>query len=257
MTELTPPLQTTKFKRSRIVLEDGAPVHPLLALSVSSDGGLMIDLSRYAPATHYRYGVVDVPAGEGSFQAEIRKGQSSWAVGVVAPKLHYHRSGFISLNATEHLERHGAQGTPFSELGPGHSHTFSFIARYPFMWAPVERRASDLVFTPSHPPETITIAGHVGPTSNLKPVELAGNPAAITMEQEDGTLVPTVIARFDSPDPSYYVWIELYADREFGSSDEPGLVLYCFDPVDAADLTTPSEMVGVWSVPAAEAEPAA
>lgn len=253
MTDPGPPLQATKFKRTRIVLGDGPLVRPLLALSVSSDGGLILDLSRYAPAKHYRYGVVDVPAGEGSFRAEIRREQSSWSVGTVAPKLHYHRSGFISLNATEHLQRQGTQGTPFSRLGPGHSHVFSFAARHPFTWAPVERRASDLVFTSSRRPETITIAGHVGPTSNLKPVGLTANPAAITVEQEDGTLVPTLIARFDLPDPRFYLWTELYADREFGSGDEPGLILYAFDPVDAANLTTPSEMVGVWSVPAAEA----
>lgn len=241
------------FKRTRIVLQDGEHVHPMLALSVSRDGGLMLDLCKYAPFEHYRYGVVDVPAGEGSFEAEIRKDEASWAVGAVAPKLHYHRSGFISLNATQQLERQGAQGTPIGKIGPGHRHAFSFIARHPFAWTPVPPRATDLVFTPSQPPKTITIAGHIGPASNMKPVELTGNPVALMMVQEDDTtVVPTVIARFDAGDPSYYVWIELHADREFGSGDDPGAILYAFDPIDGADTTTPSEMVGVWSVPATE-----
>lgn len=223
-------------------------MRPLLALSVSTDGGLMLDLCRYAPLEHFRYGVVDVPAGEGSFQAEIRKSEASWAIGTVAPKLHYHRSGFISLDATERLERQGAQGTPVSEIGPGHRHAFSFIARHPLAWTPVPPRPRDLVFSASRPPETITIAGHIGPVSNMQPVELPGNPVALMMEQENGTIIPTVIARFDSDNPSYYVWVELHADREFGSGDDPGLILYAFDPIDGADTSTASEMVGVWSV---------
>jgi hypothetical protein len=229
----------------------------MLALSVSKEGGLMLDLCKYAPVEYFRYGVVDVPAGEGSFEAQIRREEASWAVGAVAPKLHYHRSGFISLNATEQLERQSASGTPLRDIGPGHRHAFSFSARHPFAWTPVAPRASDLVFTPSRPPATITIAGHIGPTSNLKPVEMTGNPSAVTIEYDNGTLVPTVIARFESADPSYYVWIELHADREFGSSGDPGLVLYAFDPLSGADLTTPSEMVGVWSVPAADYSAAA
>lgn len=240
------------FKRTRIVLAEGDVVHPMLALSVSKDGGLMLDLCRYAPFEHYRYGVVDVPAGDGSLEAQIRKEQASWALGTVAPKLHYHRSGLISLNATERLERQGVQGTPFGEIGPGHRHAFSFTARHPFAWSPVESRASDLVFTPSRAPETITIAGHTGPTNNLKRTEMTGNPSAVSIEYDDGTVVPTVIARFDSADPSYYVWIEVHADREFGSGPDPGLILYAFDPVEGADTTTPSTMVGVWSVSAAE-----
>jgi hypothetical protein len=240
------------FKRTRVVLTDaGGAVHPMLALSASKDGGLMLDLCKYAPFEHYRYGVVDVPSGEGSFEAKIRRDEASWAVGSVAPKLHYHRSGFISLNATERLERQGIQGTPIGAIGPGHRHAFSFIARHPFAWAPVPARKTDLVFTASRAPETITIAGHVGPATNLKPVDLPGNPAAMMMEQEDGRVVPTIVARFDSDAANYYVWIELHVDREFGSGDEPGLILYTFDPIDGADTTTPSAMVGVWSMSAA------
>lgn len=240
------------FKRTRIVLVNGDGVYPMLALSVSKDGGLMLDLCKYAPFGHYRYGVVDVPAGNGSLAAQIRNDEASWAIGAVAPKLHYHRSGFISLNATERLERQGTPGTPIGEIGPGHRHAFSFSARHPFAWTPVPSRKTDLVFNASRPPETITIAGHIGPTSNLKPVELTGNPVAMMMEQENGTVIPTIIARFDSANPSYYVWIELHADREFGSGDDPGVILYAFDPVDGADTTTPSTMVGVWAISAVE-----
>jgi hypothetical protein len=242
-------MATRPFKRSRIVLQDGDVVRPLLALSVSSDGGLMLDLSRYAPMQHYRYGVLDVPGGAGSWQAPLREDEATWAV-AEAPKLHYHRSGFVSLNATDRLERQSIHATPIEALGPNHKHVFSFIARHPRAWSATTKRATDLLFIPSAWPETITIAGYIGPVSNLKPVALPANPAPLMMEQEDGTVIPTVVARLDSAD--YYVWIELHPNREFGSGDDPGAILYSFDPVAAADHTKPAEVLGVWSVPAAD-----
>jgi hypothetical protein len=75
----------TRFKRTRIVLQDGEFVRPMLALGISSDGGLMLDLSNCAPTEHYRYGVVDVPAGEGSFLAAVREDEATSSVRV-APK---------------------------------------------------------------------------------------------------------------------------------------------------------------------------
>lgn len=238
---------TSPFKRTRIVLQDGDVVRPMLALSVSKEGGLMLDLSRYAPTEHYRYGVLDVPAGTGSWQAPIREDEATWSTNL-APKLHYHRSGFISLNATERLDRQSIDATPIGEIGPAHKHCFTFVARHPTRWSAVPARTTDLLFVPSQWPDTITIAGFIGPMSNLKSVDLPGNPAPLTVEQDDGRLVPTVLACLDTGDPRYYVWIELHPDRKFGSGDEPGLILYSFDPIAAADFSEPTEMLAVWSV---------
>lgn len=66
MTASTPQSIAISLKRTRIVLQDGELVRPMLAMSVSRDGGMMIDLCKRAPIEHYRYGVVDVPGGEGS-----------------------------------------------------------------------------------------------------------------------------------------------------------------------------------------------
>jgi hypothetical protein len=247
---------TKRIRRTRIVLQDGDLVRPMLAVSVSKDGGLMLDLCRHAPMEHYRYGVLDVPAGTGSWNAPIREDEAAWSTNL-APKLHYHRSGFISLNATERLDRHGIDATAIGEIGPMHRHCFSFVARHPLLWRAAPARRSDLVFVPSQWPETITIAGFIGPTSNLKSVHLPSNPAPMTVEQDDGRLVPTVLACLDTTDPRYYVWIELHPGREFGSGDEPASILYSFDPFAAADSSTPTEMLGVWSVTADDVASAA
>lgn len=246
----------TRFKRTRIVLEDGEFARPMLALSVSSDGGLMIDLSGSAPTENYRYGIVDVPAGEGSWDAPIREDDSSWSVNL-APKLHYHRSGFISLNATAHLDRHGIQATPLGDIAPNHKHCFSFVARHPFRWRKVAPRTSDIVLAPSWPPMTVTIAGFVGPIDNLKQATQPQNPWAIMAADDDGSVVPTVIARLEMDEPRYYVWVELHPDRPFADGDDPALILYAFDPYASADHASATEMVGVWSVPAADVPAAA
>lgn len=245
-----------KFKRTRIVLQDDQFVRPMLALAISADGGLMLDLSSCLPTQHYRYGVVDVPAGEGSWSAPVREKEASWSVDV-PPKLHYHRSGYISLNATGRLDRQGIQATPIAEIQPSHKHCFSFVARHPFAWKRVAPRKNDLVFAPSQPPTTITIAGFIGPIENLKHETQPENPWALMAEGEDGSIVPTIVARLDMADPRYYVWIELHPDRPFGGGPDPGLILYALDPSGAADHASPTPMLGVWSVPTSEVEAAA
>jgi hypothetical protein len=59
----------TDFERTRVTLALDGAIYPLLALSVSSDGGLMIDLAGCAPVEHFRYGVLDVPPGGDAAQA--------------------------------------------------------------------------------------------------------------------------------------------------------------------------------------------
>lgn len=238
------------FRRTRIVLQDGELARPMLALGISSDGGLILDLSNCAPTQHYRYGVVDVPAGEGSFDAPVLEGQASWSVGV-APKLHYHRSGLISLNATGQLRRQGIQATPIGKIGrDAHKHAFSFIARHPRLWKEIPLRKTDLAFVPAQWPTTITIAGHIGPIENVKHETAPQNPWPIMVEDENGAVVPTIVARLEMDDPRYYLWIELHADREFGDGPDPELILYALDPYAAEDHASPASIVGVWSVPA-------
>ncbi len=240
------------FKRTRVTLSVDGALYPLLALSVSSDGGLMIDLAGCTPVQHFRYGVLDVPPGGDAGQAPLRQDEASRSVRV-APKLHYHRSGFMSLNATERLKRQGIQATPPGDIAPNHKHCFSFVARHPTAWERGERRKTDLVFEAASPPTTITVAGFIGAFENLRHESQPENPWAIVAVDIDGTEVPTVVARLDMDEPRYYVWLELYPDRPFGDSPEPGLILYAIDPYEAADPTTSTPMVAVWSVPADEA----
>lgn len=154
--------ERARFRRTRVVIADGDHVKPLLGFEVTREGGLMAFLARGAPLTTFRYGVLDLPAGDGSVEATLRQDESSTAT-VIAPKLHLHRSGLLSLNSTERLERRGIQTQPLHEHGDGHVHRFSFIARHPHLWASADKRPSDIILTVNGPPATtITILGHIG-----------------------------------------------------------------------------------------------
>lgn len=233
------------FRRARVVLcEGGGFVRPLLGISFSADGGLMLDVSR-APVGTFRYGVLDVPAGEGSLEAPVRPVEAAWAERV-APKLHYHSSGLLSLNATGHLARHGVVATPVSAVGLAHRHCFSLNARNPTQWPETAIRRTDLVFCTTPMPETITLAGFVGEIDNLHRDRLPSNPCGIMVERGDA-VTPVVIA-WAGEDARYYVWIELYADRPFGTGSDASFALTAFDPLECADLTSPTPMVALWSV---------
>jgi hypothetical protein len=149
-----------------------------------------------------------------------------------------------------------AAGNPGdASRGPGAgARTLLHLHRaHPFAWQTVAARKGDLIFIPSKPPTTITVAGFIGSLDNLRREAQPENPWAITVEQEDGTLVPTVIARLSDGAVGYYLWLELHPDRPFGNGDNPGLILYGFDPRAAKLLTSATEMVAVWSVAATEA----
>ena len=208
----------------------------------------MVDLCGGVPPGSYRYGVADMPPEIQRWEAVLRDDERSWSRSAVAPKLHYHRSGYLSLNATEQLDRQGIQAPSPFEFAERHRHLFTFTARHPYRWAKLDPRANDLRLRVNGRLETFTLAGHIGPTTNLIS-RLPGNPFAGLVEDEDGVIAPTVVAYFDDEDGSgWYLWMVAHANWEFGAGDEPMFVLHAHDPISAADPTTSTEMLAVWSV---------
>ena len=197
------------MKRTRIVLEDGDSVRALLAVHADHEGGLMIDLCAGAPVDYYRYGVVDLPAGEGPVVGSRARDETTWTISDVAPKLHYHRSGYLSLNATGTLPRQGIQITKPLDIEETHRHVFSLVMRHPFSWPAAYTTECRSRLPGVEDPTTLTLAGFVGPITNLKPEQLATNPWGAVLEGDDG-LVPTVVAVLGSGEESCYLWVELH-----------------------------------------------
>lgn len=233
-----------------MVIADGVQVKPLLGFSVTREGGLMAFLAPGPPIRTFRYGVLDMPAGEGSVDATLRRDEASTST-EVAPKLHLHRSGWLSLDSTERLERRAIHTQPLDEHGEGHLHRFSFIARHPHRWSSVDKRESDIVLTVNGPPATtVTVLGHIGPLENFKPGMPPGdaNPWVDDLILEDGTLQPTGIAIVEREQWSYYLWLTFKPNAPFGDGPDPSVILYGFDPHTGADQSTSAEMLAVWSL---------
>lgn len=242
------------FSRARVVLADGELVKPLLGFQVSREGGLMAYLCRQAPVSSFRYGVLDLPIGDGQTEAPLRPDEASSA-SEFAPKLHLHRSGWLSLDATTHLERREIETRPLSDHGDGHLHRFSFIARHPALWKSSGKRKTDIVITASGPPPvTLTVLGHVGPLENLQPGMPPGdaNPWVNDLHHDDGTIVPTGIAIVEREQWGYYLWLTFKPNAEFGAGAQPAVILYGFDPDAASNAAQAAEMVAVWSLPSAD-----
>jgi hypothetical protein len=240
-------MRATRFPRTRLVLEAPGGVRPLLAFGISGDGGLIVDLSKHSPLRRFRYGVVDIPPGEGELAARVRAPEAGWAYDI-APKLHYHRSGWLTINATGRDERQGVQAPALADLD--HVHVMTFICRHPHLWGITGKRASDMVFRPEQQIETLTVACWIGGLDNLKQPHRSApeNPAAFLVDNGSGVLVPTVVARLRAEAVGYYVWLELHANRKFGEGPDPLVMLHAHDHTAAKNLAQPFSMIGVWSV---------
>jgi hypothetical protein len=66
------------------------------------------------------------------WEAVLRDDERSWSRAGAAPKLHYRRSGYLSLNATEQLDRQGIQAPSPFEFEVRHRLLFTFTARHPY-----------------------------------------------------------------------------------------------------------------------------
>jgi hypothetical protein len=238
----------------RLGLELGGQFRPLLGISVSSDGGLVLDLSKYAPLGLFRYGVVDVPTAAGSHTVPPREQESGWAQGLT-PKIHYHRSGELSVNATGRLSRFKVPGTPLESIRD-HQHMFIYMLSEPHAWASSPVRPTDAMFKVEGVLESMKVNGFIGDIAALKEPHAShpANPFGLDVEHPDAKIVPTLIARLSVESFQYYLWLELHANPGFTGSDGPAVLLHGFDPVSAKDRSTPTATIAAWAVAETRAE---
>jgi hypothetical protein len=104
-----------KAIRVGVVLDSTSELKPIVSLAVARDGGLMLTPAEIR-SDGWSYGVAEVPGGVGhGLMGRIRR------EGVVdipqRPKLHYHRSGFTSVNLTgKDAPRRSIRCLPLSQM---------------------------------------------------------------------------------------------------------------------------------------------
>jgi hypothetical protein len=199
--------------RIRLGLALAGEFRPLLGISISGDGGLILGLSRYAPLKQFRYGVIDIPTGKGSYTVPPRDEESGWAEGL-APKVHYHRSGELSVNSTGRLERFRVRGTSLDDIRE-HLHTFIFMVRRPEAWDLDPLRSADAAFRVDGPLHTLTVNGYVGRDLREPHASNPQNPFGLDT---------------------------------FTGGEGPAVLLHAFDPISARDTTTTTETIATRAV---------
>ena len=239
------------MNRHRIGIEDSSGFRPLLAFGMSADGGLMLDLSNRSPLKTFSYGVMTFPAGSGEVTATPREDERTDVSGT-PPKMHYHRTGYLSFNATDRLPRQGFQCTPIDQLGD-HVQVFQFTAVQPADWLRGSRRKCDIPLAVSGPPlQSIRVVGRIGSISALnephrsKLMETGVHRDAFVYSE--GDILPTLLVHMTDRARSLdrYLWLEIHHDVPFETPPGPAVVLHAMDGGRISNGATTS--LACWAV---------
>lgn len=95
----------TRWIRVGVMLHETSEFRPLFGLASSADGGLMLSPGDYLRhAGRWQFGLVDVPGGcYAGLPGDVRSGSIITVPN--APKLHYHRSGWVTVKLPAGDER--------------------------------------------------------------------------------------------------------------------------------------------------------
>lgn len=246
------------LRRFRLGLEDDQGFRPLIGVvpmgpGGNYPGGFFVYPSDSVPVDFWKYGPLDLPAGEGSVQAKARAAQTATLSGP-GPKVHYHPHGFISASRTGDRPSVGIDATAIDLLGADtHRHCFTVLTHRPLLFGKDRKRPTDLRLRVHGPLETFEIVGYVGATSNLKPPfdRPPQNPFMADVVEDDGRALPTVVAVLTGNGVDRYLWLAAEANRPITWEDDDGgptIGIYFFDHTAMTDFSKPAEIIGVWGL---------
>jgi hypothetical protein len=137
--------------RVNLGLHETSDCKPLLNIQASADGGLIVYPGRYIVSDRWLYGLLTLPGGS---QAETVVELSQ------APKLHYHRSGMVSIDATGTAPRRLIRCTPIESMRGAQSfcyvvHRPELVASGPFLGRPGDA----ICFAHGEWPDTFIVYG--------------------------------------------------------------------------------------------------
>lgn len=115
----------TQWVRIGVMLHETSEMRPLLGLKASADGGIILSPGDSVPAEEWEYGIARIPGGRyiGRMAGEIEK--DTVVRCSTAPKLHYHRSGWVSADLTGRLPKRSVRCLPLSRLRGAQFFTYS------------------------------------------------------------------------------------------------------------------------------------
>lgn len=103
------------WTRIGVMLHETSEFRPLLGLGASRDGGIILSPGTYIPNSTWEYGLSEVPGGNAiGLPGRIRR--DTVLTSMEAPKLHYHRSGWVSVDLTGKTEKRSVRCLPLKRL---------------------------------------------------------------------------------------------------------------------------------------------
>lgn len=227
----------------RVVYGQGTSGRPLFGFGAASDGGILVDVGAYAPPAQWEYGKALVPGGllAGTPGIGVR---DTFVAASGAPKLHYHRSGFVSLDQTGNLPRQSMNAVPLSDLREGQ--IFSVTIHRPDLYATKVPKLGDFFFTCGRPdPVRVTIIGVVGNAADLSYSDrqaFGDRAATILVSSEQVVPEPTVLLTGHGIDS----WVRLEMFEGPTEAERFASHLFAFDP-QRIESSSPREIIGVWT----------
>jgi hypothetical protein len=223
---------------------DGEPsLRPLLGVAASKDGGVMFWPKPIGDQT-WLYGIVDVPSGRFAGQSWARPGDAA-AASSRPPKIHYHRSGWVSANLAGVGKRRSFKGLPMRLLTGAQIFTATF--HDPQRMPPYRPKVND-VFVVAHGewPPAVHVQGFLFDRTRLRPALVSqlslDRPVSLVQNDRDEIVIDlawhgadiVLVLRIDTDDS----WP--------GASGSPRCALAAFDTkLTDVDATAPA--IAIWN----------
>ena len=149
----------TNWVRIGIMLHETSEIRPLLGMQASADGGIILSPSKSLPKCRWEYGYLDTPTGSTSGNLGFIRPDGSAVRTDRAPKLHYHRSGYASIDMQGHLPKRSLNFSPMESLRG--SQFFGCSVTNPQLVDPTYRHKRGDMFVVAHGnlPALVTVHG--------------------------------------------------------------------------------------------------
>lgn len=143
-----------------IMTHETSEFRSLIGIGASKDGGIILSPNGKIPCSKWEYGFFNMP-GKNSKCVAGGIDRPSVMTTIKAPKLHYHRSGWTSVELRGHTtESRRVKFTPIQEFSG--EHAFSFTVDLPELLAPTQPKSGDLfIFAHGGIPTSVGVNGYI------------------------------------------------------------------------------------------------
>jgi hypothetical protein len=169
MNDATPRIGRIKRFRLGVMTADGDDFRPVMNLQASRDGGLMMWPTPIPTSETWEISTVKIPAGGFTGLPALPPPEEIVTVDQ-SPKVHYHRSGYVSANLSHQSERRSFDGVAIQDLRGEQlfSALFSLPLSMPYDPHWLDRRGDVFTRSYSRTDSTLRVSGFIYELSQVE-----------------------------------------------------------------------------------------